>query len=120
MTYDILKFCISHLSKILPNLLSEECEVVDEIFILTDEVSTQFGILCSDTERTSIEITLTHHHTSENDERQCTESEFLSTEQSHENDVTTSLQLTVHLHSHLTSQSVLHQRLLSLRQTNLR
>ena len=49
------------------------------------------------THRTGIQVTLTHHDTTQNDEGCRTETEFLSTEQSHQDDVTTALQLTIYL-----------------------
>ena len=83
-------------------------------------MGTELRILCSHTHRTGIQVTLTHHHTTQYDEGGCTEAELLSTEQSHEDDVTTTLQLTIDLQANLSTKTVLHQSLLSLGETNLR
>ena len=120
VSHDVLKLCISHLGKILAHFLCQECEVVDEILVFSDEVRAQFGILCCHTERTRVEVALAHHHTSKHDKCQCSESKFLGSKQRHEDDVATGLQLTVNLHANLTSQSVLHERLLGFRQSYLR
>ena len=73
---------------------------------------TELRILCGNTHRTGIQITLTHHDTTQYDESCSTETEFLSTEQSHQDDVATALQLTIHLQANLTAKTVLHQSLL--------
>ena len=64
-------------------LSDKEAEVVDEIFVTATEVSTELRILCGNTHRTGIQVTLTHHHTTQDDEGCSTETEFLCTEQSH-------------------------------------
>ena len=81
---------------------------------------TELRILCSNTHRTGIQVTLTHHDTTQNDEGGSTETEFLSTEQSHQDDVATALQLTIHLQTNLSAKTVLHQCLLGFRKSNFR
>ena len=81
---------------------------------------TELRILCGNTHRTGIQVTLTHHDTTQNDEGGSTETEFLSTEQSHQDDVATALQLTIHLQANLTAKTVLYQSLLGLRKSDFR
>ncbi len=114
MTDDVVQRGITHLSQVLAHLLGEEAEVVDEVLVAATEVGTELRILCGHTHRTGIEVTLAHHHTTQHDEGCRTEAELLGTEQSHEDDVATALQLTVHLQANLSAKTVLHQGLLSL------
>ena len=81
---------------------------------------TELRILCGNTHRTGIQVTLTHHDTTQNDEGCRTETEFLSTEQSHQDDVTTALQLTIHLQANLAAKTVLYQSLLGFRKSDFR
>ena len=81
----------------LAHLLGEEAEVVDQIFVAAAEVGAQLWILCGNTHRTGVEITFAHHDTTQDDECSSTETEFLGTEQGHENDVASALQLAVYL-----------------------
>ena len=81
---------------------------------------TELRILCGNTHRTGIQVTLTHHDTTQNDEGCRTETEFLSTEQSHQDDVTTALQLTIYLQTNLTTKTVLHKSLLGFRKSDFR
>ena len=120
MTYYFVEFTESHLSQIFTHFLSKECEVVDEIVRLANEMLAQFRILRSDAKRTGVEVTFTHHHTSEHDKGGSTETILLCTEQSHEHYVSTSLQLSVHLHTNKSAESVFHKSLLCFRQTYFR
>ena len=120
VSHDIVEFGETHLCQILAHLLGQEGEVVDEELILADEVLAQFGILGGHTQRTGIEVALAHHHAAENNQTGRAETEFLGTEQCHEDDVTSGLELAVDLQPHLTSQTVLHQGLLGLAQSDFR
>ena len=93
---------------------------MDKILVAATEVRTELRIPCGNTHRTGIQVTLTHHDTTQYDEGGSTETEFLSTEQSHEDDVTTALQLTIHLETNLSTKTVLHQSLLGFRKSNFR
>ena len=114
MTNDVLQFLESHLGEVFANFLCEEEEIVDKIFRLSDEVLAQFGILRCYTERTGVEVTLTHHHTTKHDECGSTESVFFSTEKCHEHDVATCLKLSVNLNPDVTTKTVLDECLLCL------
>ena len=117
--YDVGEAGDAHFGEILPYVLSQEGEVVDQVFAPSQEALAQFGVLCRYTHRTGVLVAFTHHHAAEHDEGCRTETVFLSSKESHEHDVAASLQLSVNLHSYVTSQSVLYERLLCLRQTDL-
>ena len=80
---------------------------------------TQFGILGSHTHRASVEIALTHHHTTQHDQHGSSESELIGTQQSHQHNVASCLYLAIHLEPHLPTKSVAYQCLLGLAQTYL-
>ena len=65
-------------------------------------------------------MAFTHQDTAENDELDGSETELSCTQQGHAHDVATSLQLTVGLYLNLVTQTVEHEGLLGLSQTNLR
>ena len=58
---------------------------------------TEVGVLGGNTHRTGIQVALAHHDTAQNDERGSTKAKLLGTQQGHENDITTSLDLSVNL-----------------------
>ena len=111
---DVVETCVSHFGQILAHLAGKEGEIVYKIFIFSDEVLAQFGVLCGYAERTRVEVALAHHDASEHDECQRSEAELLGTEQRHEHNVAPGFELSVHLQAHLTAQSVFYQRLLCL------
>ena len=120
VSYDVIQGAVSHLCQILPNLLSEEGEVVHEMIHLAEEMLAQLFVLSRYAHRTGVLITLTHHHASQHDERRSAETELICTKQSHQYNVATGLQLSVNLQPYLSAQAVLHKRLLGLRQAYLR
>ena len=119
MTYDVVQMLVSHFSKTLPHFLGDKREVVDQVFIATQEMFAQSGILRRYTHWTRIEVALTHHHATQHDEGSRSEGELISTEQRHDDDVAPSLQLAVNLQSHARAQTVLHKRLLRLAESYL-
>ena len=118
VSYYLVEAAIAHLSQVFAHLLCHEGEVVDQIFCLAAEQFAQFGVLCGYAHWTCVEVTFTHHHTTEHDQRCSTESELFCTEQSHEHNVASCLQLAVHLQANLTAQTVLDECLLGLRQSD--
>ena len=75
---DVIQMLESHFGKILTNFLCEESEEIHQVFIASDEMLTQFGVLCCHTHRTGVEITFTHHHTAQYYQGSSTETKFLS------------------------------------------
>ena len=118
MSDDVVEASESHLRQIFPDFLRQESEEIDEILISTDEVLPEQWVLCGHSHRASIEITFPHHHTSENDESRSSERKFLSSKESHDDDVASCLDLSIDLQSDSRSQSVSHQRLLSLAESD--
>ena len=118
VSYYLVEAAIAHLCQVFAHLLGYEGEVVDQIFGLAAEQLAQFGVLCGYAHWTCVEVAFTHHHTTEHDQRCSTESELLCTEQSHEHNIASCLQLAVHLQANLTAQTVLDECLLSFRQSD--
>ena len=80
MSHDIIQMSESHLGEILANLLSQEGEIVDEVFIAADEMLAKLRILCGDPHRTGVEVTFAHHHTAKDDQGGGAETKLLSTQ----------------------------------------
>ena len=74
----------------------------------------QLGVLRGHTHRTSIQVTLTHHDTTQYDEGCRTEAKLLGTQQGHQYDVTTRLDLTIYLQTDIAAQSIANKSLLCL------
>ena len=111
---NLLQALYTDFSKIFAHLLSQEGKVVHHVFCATFEVLAQLRVLGCHTHRTGVRIAFAHHHTSQDDERQCTKRELVSTEHSHDHHILGSLQLSVGLQAHLVAQTVHHQCLLRL------
>ena len=81
---------------------------------------TQLRILCCHTHRTGVGVTLSHHHTTQDYQRQCAERELVSTQHSHDYHVLGGLQLSVGLQAHIMAQAVHHECLLGFGKSYLR
>ena len=119
-SHDIVQTLEAEFCQVFAYLLGEEGEVVDEIFISSHEMFAQLGVLRGHTHRTSIQVTLTHHDATQYDEGCRTESKLLGTQQGHEYDVTTGLDLTIYLQTDIAAQSVADECLLRLSKSYLR
>ena len=119
-SYNVFQTGESHLCQVFTYLLCQETEEVDHITIMSAEMCPQLRILCSHTYRTRIGMTFTHHDTSQNNQYRSSESKLFCSQQSHADDVTSSLQLSVSLQTYLTTESVEYQCLLCLAQTDFR
>ena len=73
MTNDVFESMHTHLREIFAHLFSQEREEVHHVVRLSSEASPQSLVLCCHTYRTGVGVTLTHHHTAQYDEWQCTE-----------------------------------------------
>ena len=111
-THDIVQTLETKLCQVFAYLLGEEGEVVDQVFITTHEMLAQLRVLRSHTHGTGIQVTLAHHDTTQYDEGCRTESKLLGTQQGHQHDVTTGLDLTVNLQTDIAAQSVTNKCLL--------
>src|SRR6202158_3461322 len=104
---------------ILPHLLRQKEEEVDDVLWLTLKLLAQHGILRGDAHRTSIEMALAHHDAAHRNQRRGGETEFFSPEQRRYHDIAPSLQFPIRLHADSTAQIVQQEHLLRLRQPKL-
>ena len=93
----------TNLTEVFANLLGQEGEEVHHVLSTSLEVFPQLGVLGGYTHRTGIGITLTHHHTTQHNQWQCTKRELVGTKHRHDYHVLGGLQLTVGLQAHLVS-----------------
>ena len=70
---NLLQAVNTNLAEVLAHLLCKEGKEVYNIVGAALEMLAQFWILRCHTHRTGVGVTLTHHHTTEHDERQCAE-----------------------------------------------
>ncbi len=83
------------------------------------EALAQLFVLCGDTDRTSVHVAFAHHHTSHDDQGRGGKAELFGTEQGHQDNVATCLDLAVGLHLHQSAEVVENERLLCLCQSDL-
>ena len=107
------------LCHIFTHFFCNKAHEVFDIFRFAAETLTKLRILGCDTNRTSIQIADTHHHTAHRYKRCCCKAIFLSTQKCCDHNVTTAHQLTVRLDDDLISQSVHDQCLVCLGKTKL-
>jgi hypothetical protein len=100
-------------------LVGHIVEEVDDVLGSSGELLAKLRILGSDTNRASVQVALSHKDTAHSDKRSGGKAPFLSTEQTSQGNITTSLELTVSLNNDTTTQVVENQRLMSLSQTQL-
>ena len=115
--YQIDKTTNTHLRHQFTQFFGDEEEVVHHVLRLTGKFTTQLRILGRNTDRASIEMTLTHHDATLNHQRRGRKTELVSTQQRTDQHIATGLQLTIHLQSDTSAQLIEHQRLLCLGQT---
>ena len=109
---NVIQFCEAHFCQIFTYFLSQEAEVIHNIFIMSAEMFTQARVLCGYAYRAGIGVAFTHHDATQYNQCTCTECEFFSAEQSHTDYITTCFQLAVSLQTNLTTQAVQNQSLL--------
>ncbi len=119
-TDNLLEALHSDFCKILTHLFCQEREEIDHIVGSAHETLAKCLVLCSHTDRAGVGVALAHHHTSQHDERQCAETELVSTQQCHDDHILGGFQLSIGLQPHLVTESIHHQCLLRLCQANLR
>src|SRR5450631_100466 len=103
------------LGHVLPHLLSEEEEEVDDVLGLPLKSLAQHGILGGDAHGARIEMALAHHDTAHRNQRRSGETEFFGAEQRGYHDIASGLELAVSLHADSTAQVVQQKHLLRLR-----
>ena len=69
-TYEILILCEPQFCQDLPNFFSHHEEKVHHVFGFAFEFLAEFGVLSGDAHRASVQVTLTHHGATENEQIQ--------------------------------------------------
>src|ERR1700675_394049 len=100
---------------VLPHLLRQEEEEVDDVFRLSLKLLAQHGILRGNAHRASVEMALAHHDAAHRNQRGGGKTEFFCAEQCGDHYIAPSLQLPVRLHTDSTAQIVQQEHLLRLR-----
>mmetsp|Transcript_9325 Transcript_9325/g.18389 ORF Transcript_9325/g.18389 Transcript_9325/m.18389 type:complete len:622 (-) Transcript_9325:3164-5029(-) len=106
-------------SHVRANVLSKELEEVHHVLRLANKLGAELRVLGCDTDGTCVEVALTHHDASKSNKRGGTEATLLGTEKSGDDNITTSLHLTVSLETHARTEVVHNESLLSLGDTKL-
>ncbi len=100
----------------LAHLLSDEEEVVDDVFRLTCEPLAQNRVLRGDTDGAGVEVALAHHDATCRDQRRSGEAELVRPEQGADDDVATRSQAAIDLHGNTGAQFVAQQGLVGFGQ----
>ena len=113
-SYCFLQCSESQLCEILAYFLCDVFKKVDNEFWLPTKAFAQFRVLCSNTNRASVEVTHPHHHASTHHKRCCCKPKLFRAKQRSNNHVTSSFHLAISLHNDAVSQAVEQQCLLRL------
>ena len=100
-------------------LLSDKTHEIHNIFRFSGKTFSQFRILCSDTNRTCIQVADTHHDASHRYQWSCSKTEFLCTKHCRYSNITTTHEFSVCLNADFISQAVHDQCLMRLSETKL-
>ena len=79
----------------------------------------QLLVLGGDTDGAGVHVAFAHHHAAQYDQGRGGETKLFRTQHRHQDDVSSSLQLTICLQANLSTQPVQHQGLLCFRKTQL-
>ncbi len=94
-------------------------EESDDVFRLATEFCPQVGTLRRNSGRAGVEMTLSSHITTQGHQHRRAKGEFVSAEQSGDQNVASIAEAAVHAQTYSAAQSVVPQHLLHLRQTQL-
>ena len=114
----VVKFGNAQLRHDLAHLFSDEEEVVHHMLWLTGELGPQQRVLSRHTDRAGVEVALAHHDAAFDHQRCGGKAEFVRAQQRTNGDVSAGFHLTIGLHPNAATQTVQHQNLLGLGQTN--
>ena len=98
---DILETPYTNLCKILPYVLGEEGEEVDNIVRAAAEMAAQPFILGSYSHRAGIGAAFAHHYATEDNQGQGAERELVSSEHCHKHNIPGGFELAVNLETNL-------------------
>ena len=93
--------------------------LLDDMFGLTIKFGSKFWILGRDTNRASVEVTLSHHYASERNKRSSSKAPLFRAKQTSNSNIPTSTDLTISLHNNTTTQIIEDECLVSLSKTKL-
>ena len=119
LTDRLIEGAVAQLRQVLPHVLGDEPEEVDQVVHLAGETGTELRVLGRHADRAGVEVTHTHHDASGHDERRGGEAVFLGTEEGGHDDVASGAKRTVALHGDAVAQTVEHERLLGVGQADL-
>lgn len=97
MTNDIIKPGIAHFSKMFPDFLGQKGEEIDKVLMFPNKSFTQLFILGGNAHRASIQMTFSHHHTTQNNQSTCCKTKLFGSQDSHCNDILPGFQLSIRL-----------------------
>ena len=109
----------AQLGHVLPHLLGDEEEEVDDVLGLALEARAQHRVLGGDADRAGIQVALAHHDAAHRDQRRGGKAELLGAEQRGDHHVAAGLQLAVGLDFDASAQVVQQQHLLCLGKAKL-
>ncbi|KAH3688174.1 hypothetical protein WICPIJ_000816 [Wickerhamomyces pijperi] len=108
---------VTQLSHELSQIVDQVVEEVDHVFWRTFELLSQDWVLSGDTDRTRVQVALSHHDTTHRDQWDSGKGEAFGTQENSHSQVEGGSQLTVGLKNQVPSQVVQNQRLLSFTKT---
>mmetsp|Transcript_5822 Transcript_5822/g.12947 ORF Transcript_5822/g.12947 Transcript_5822/m.12947 type:complete len:310 (-) Transcript_5822:859-1788(-) len=115
----ILHLSVTQLGHDLTNLLGHQEKVVHYMLWLTCELLPQLFVLGCNTHRASVQVTFAHHDTTHSNEGTRGKSKLLCSKKASNDNITSSLELSIRLQLHTITQSVQNQSLLCLCEAKL-
>ena len=115
----IIKFANADLCHQFTHFLGNEEEKVDDMLRLAGKAFAQYRVLCGDTDRAGIEMTLAHHDAALNHQRRGGKSELIGAQQRADEHIANSFHLAIRLDTNATTKTIQHQRLLRLGEAEL-
>mmetsp|Transcript_12263 Transcript_12263/g.17990 ORF Transcript_12263/g.17990 Transcript_12263/m.17990 type:complete len:210 (+) Transcript_12263:1000-1629(+) len=113
LTNHIFHCAVSKLGHNLSNIFCHEHKIIDDMLRLPCELAPELFILSCDTNWASIQMAFTHHDTTNRNQRSCSKSEFFSSKQACNDNISSSFKLTVCLKLDAISKTIQNKRLLS-------
>src|SRR5258705_8420434 len=114
MAYHLVEGTKSQLGHHFPYLSGNEAHEIDDVRRVARELRTKFWVLGCDTHGASVEVTRSHHHTAERNQRCCGKAKLFCSEQRCCNNVSSSLQLSISLQCYAATEIVEQQCLMGL------
>ena len=116
-TDQLVEVANTELGHDLACFFGDEEEIIHDVLRLALELCTQYRILRCHTHRAGVQMAFTHHDATFHHQRRRRKTKLICTKQCADHDIATGLDLTIGLNANTAAQSVEHQRLLRLCQT---